>query len=517
MENTAPHTPQQNGRAERANRTIFESARTMLKAKELPKWLWAEAVNTAVYILNRMTHSSRRETKTAFERWTGRKPDLRHIRVFGSTAYVHVPKQFRQKLDDKSKKVILVGYQGESSNYRLYDTEKKTITVSRDVVFDEKLTGECTSTSELDESETCWPKTGHEDELVEISDESEKPDEEGDCEVVEQRQQEKVIDRREEPVGRQLRNRSSIQRPDWFRIEIDLVDYKTPETFREAVSGQDGPKWSQAIERELLAHEKNETWTVVRRKSDDKVIDTKWVFKVLQGSTSGECRFKVRLCARRFLQKHEVNFNETFAPVVRYDSLRAFWAKTTQADLELVQFDVCTAFLYGELEEEIFVEIPEGLKVSKNLGARGDYVCRLNKSLYGLKQAPSCWNQKFTKFLKKFNFTQGEADQCIFKGCVNGENVNLALFVDDGLVAAKSNEVLNVVIEYLKSAFEITIGNAEKFVGLQIARNRSEETMFIHQIGYVGQILEKFGMLDAKLVCVPADPNVVLSPLENDE
>ena len=117
MENTAPYTPQQNGKAERANRTIFECARTMLRAKELPKFLWAEAVSTAVYVLNHTTHSSRKNLKTAYEAWTNRKPNLEHIRVFGSTAYMHVPKRLRRKLDDKAKKTILVGYQGESSNY----------------------------------------------------------------------------------------------------------------------------------------------------------------------------------------------------------------------------------------------------------------------------------------------------------------------------------------------------------------------------------------------------------------
>lgn len=128
MENMMPHTtaPQQNGKAERANRMIFECARTMLRATDLPKNQWAEAVSTAVYLLNRMTHSNRKNLKTAYETWTKKKSNLEHVRIFGS-AYVHVPKLFREKLDDKAKKVILVGYQGESSN--LYDPEKKRVSV----------------------------------------------------------------------------------------------------------------------------------------------------------------------------------------------------------------------------------------------------------------------------------------------------------------------------------------------------------------------------------------------------
>ena len=138
FEPCAPYTPEQNGKSERDNRTIVECARTMLKAKNLPTLLWAEAVNTAVYIQNRVLSSERRRTKTPYEIWTGEKPDLSHVRVFGSEAFVYVPKQFTKKFDARSKKVMLVGYEGNSSNYRLYNPETRTVTVSRNVVFNEK-------------------------------------------------------------------------------------------------------------------------------------------------------------------------------------------------------------------------------------------------------------------------------------------------------------------------------------------------------------------------------------------
>lgn len=94
------------------------------------------------------------------------------------------------------------------------------------------------------------------------------------------------------------------------------------------MSGPDGANWSKAISQELLAHDENETWAVVGRKPGVKLIDSKWIFKVIQGSTSGECRYKGRLCARGFMQRQGMDYNETFAPVIRYDSLRAFLANT---------------------------------------------------------------------------------------------------------------------------------------------------------------------------------------------
>lgn len=137
MENTAPFSPEQNGKAERDNRTIVESARSMMQAAALPKYLWTEAVNIAVYILNR-TIPAQGEAVTPFQKWTGKKPCLSHIRIFGCEAFVHVPKQLRTKFDSKAKKLILVGYQGESNNYRLFDSTTRKVSVARDVAFYER-------------------------------------------------------------------------------------------------------------------------------------------------------------------------------------------------------------------------------------------------------------------------------------------------------------------------------------------------------------------------------------------
>ena len=138
FEPSAPYTPEQNGISERDNRTIVECAGTMLRAKSLPTFLWAEAVNTAVYLQNRVLISDRRGKKTPYEIRTGEKPELSHTRVFGSEAFVHVPKQFTRKFDARSKKVLFVGYEGDSANYRVFNSETKAVTVSRNVVFNEK-------------------------------------------------------------------------------------------------------------------------------------------------------------------------------------------------------------------------------------------------------------------------------------------------------------------------------------------------------------------------------------------
>ncbi|KAG7199863.1 hypothetical protein KM043_014312 [Ampulex compressa] len=135
-ETSTPYVPQQNGRAERELRTLVEIARSMLIARNVSKMLWAEAVLMAAYILNR-TISKELNGRTAYENWFGRKPEIKHLRVFGCDAYKNIPKGQRKKFDPKSKKMILVGYDGDSTNYRLWDAEDHRIHISCNVDFNE--------------------------------------------------------------------------------------------------------------------------------------------------------------------------------------------------------------------------------------------------------------------------------------------------------------------------------------------------------------------------------------------
>lgn len=176
-----------------------------------------------------------------------------------------------------------------------------------------------------------------------------------------------------------------------------------------------------------------------------------------------------------------------------------------------MQFDIKTAFLYGELDEDVYMQPPEGTNINPNL------VCKLKKSLYGLKQAPKCWNKKFDNFLKEFGFEQCKADKCVYSGKINTIKVLLILFVDDGLIISKNKSVLNVVLEKLKGEFEITISELNYFVGLEIKRNRDLKTIFIHQNNYIEQIVERFNLKEAKSASIPADPHTTLTKKNDDE
>lgn len=158
-------------------------------------------------------------------------------------------------------------------------------------------------------------------------------------------------------------------------------------------------------------------------------------------------------------------------------------------DLKILQFKVKTAFLHGDLNEEIFMEVPEGINIE-----RKDLVCRLKKSLYGLKQSPRVWNTKFIKFLCDFKMTQSKADPCVFIGQVNEIKVILMLYVDDGLILSKCKQTLEAVISYLSPNFEMPRGSDGHYVGIEIHRHRKKKTIFINQNEYIRKVIQKFNM-----------------------
>lgn len=169
MENSAPNTPQQNGKAERENRTIIESARTMMKSKNMPNFLWTEAVNTAVYIyyiIAQLRNGTLRKLHMNSRLEENHRKNLSHLKIFGSTCYVHIPNLFRKKLDSKATKVILIDYDRDSSNYRVYDPQKKTVTIVKYVVFNEKYQDAVAEKEDLiDENMIILPGTSEDNSL----------------------------------------------------------------------------------------------------------------------------------------------------------------------------------------------------------------------------------------------------------------------------------------------------------------------------------------------------------------
>lgn len=474
---SSPYIHEQNGSAEREIRTLVDNARSMMIAKNVPKQLWTEAVNTAAYILNRAV-TKKSHDKTPYECWFGCKPEVHHLRTFGSNAYLSIPKEKRKKFDPKSRKMIFVGYDKESKNYRLWDKESQKIYVSSDVIVYEKDVLE-NGSDKIENNDKIFSfdlsfgdsGEGHYDvegdgepaviEQVEERrglgpqrelDEENQPGEieEEDGRQIPQHEIEE--ENREQPnqeYRERLRNRLMLNQPDLYGNPVAYTADIVPNNYKEVLLSLECEKWKQAMEEEMSALRENRTWELQKLPPGHRAIGCRWVFALKTGSDGQVIRYKARLVAKGFSQQEGIDYFETFAPVVRYESIRVILALCAREDLEIMQFDVKTAFLNGELEETIFMERPEGFKIEP-----ANLVCKLIRSLYGLKQSPKCWNIKFVKFLKNFGFEGIDSDKCVFVAKINGQLIYLVLYVDDGLIASKCKVVIKQVLNYLEGNFK---------------------------------------------------------------
>ncbi|CAL9135764.1 unnamed protein product, partial [Musa textilis] len=202
-----------------------------------------------------------------------------------------------------------------------------------------------------------------------------------------------------------------------------------------------------------------------------KRVGCKWVFKTKRDSTGNIERYKARLVAKGFSQKEGIDYNETFSPVSRKDSLRIVMALVAHYDLELHQIDVKTAFLNGDLDEEIYMEQPEGF-IEKG---KESWACKLKKSIYGLKQASRQWYIKFHDTITSFGFKENVVDQCIYLKISGSKFIILVLYVDDILLASSDLGLLHETKIFLNKNFKmVDMNEAAYVIGIEIFRDRSQ-------------------------------------------
>lgn len=222
----------------------------------------------------------------------------------------------------------------------------------------------------------------------------------------------------------------------------------------------------------------NDTWDLVDLPKDRKAIGSKWVFKVKHHSDGQVERYKCRLVAKGYSQIYGADYDETFSPVVRFSSIRTLLSFAVQNNLNVHQMDVVTAFLNGHLEEELYMEQPEGyIKPGQE-----HLVCKLNKSIYGLKQSPRCWSKAFTEFMKSIGFTQSTSDQqCVFVR--SGQELEiLAVYVDDLILITESTESMNKLKDTLKKHYKMKdMGELPYILGISVVQDKARNHIILHQ------------------------------------
>ncbi|GKC73020.1 retrotransposon protein, putative, ty1-copia subclass, partial [Tanacetum coccineum] len=332
---TVAGTPQQNRVAERMNRTIMDKVRCLLIQSGLPKTFWAEATCTAAYLINR-SPSRAIEKKTPMEMWSGHPSDYGMLRIFGCVAYPH-DKQVT------SKNMVF----NESVMYTLKNSgaDDKSVEELQFEVELQRLNNHMPKKDQTD------PEDGNDEDAGDQ--ENDQPPDLTAYQLV----------RNREPRTRMkpLRFRDESNMAAYAFVAVKEEDTHEPLTYQEAVACEDNSKWKVAMKEEMVSLRKNKTWELVYHLAGQKLVSCKWLFKIKEGVEGVQKpRYKARLVARGFTQKAGIDYNEVFSLVVRHTSIRIILALTVCKDYELEQLDVKTAFLYGNLEEVIYMRQPPG-------------------------------------------------------------------------------------------------------------------------------------------------------------
>jgi hypothetical protein len=522
----------------------------MLSEKKIPRTFWPEAVNWTVHVLNR-SPTFAVKNQTPEEAWSGVKPSVEHFKVFGCVSHMHVPDSRRTKLDDKSLSCVLLGISEESKAYRLYDPVSQKILVSRDVVFEEDKSwnwdkrheevlvadlewGENEKRAILDTeireegAADFNNNTGGEDGAdfnINTAESNNNTGGEDGADFNNNTAESNTNTGGENPNNSNNPPNTDDRRDR--RPPVWMEDYETgqgfseddvanlvmfaaadPVHFEDAVKNE---KWRKAMDSEIQAIEKNDTWELKELPAGGRTIGVKWVYKTKLNENGEVDKYKARLVAKGYSQQHGIDYTEVFAPVARLDTIRLVIALAAQNQWNIYQLDVKSAFLHGELHEEVFIEQPQGYVHKGN----EQKVYKLKKALYGLKQAPRAWYSRIEAYFVKAGFERCHFEHTLFtKTAKGGKILIVSLYVDD-LIFTGNNE--SMFAEFKRSMmleFDMTdLGKMRYFLGIEVIQRA--DGIFISQKKYALEVLEKFGMNKCNPVLNPIVPGCRLSKDED--
>jgi len=551
---TVHHTHEQVGVAERYNRHKADLCRAMLIDSGLPRYLWADAMNHATWIKNRMPTQAL-EGRSPFQARFKHSPDLSTLIPFGTHTWVKLYKP--GKLNPQAKEGRFVGFDKECRGYKIYYPDTRTVNIEREVTFDKaKLTyDDSTIPLPVDDS----PEGENNIKISQIvskppeqpkSPRNETPEIPKDTSTATppiyeppkeipinpQPNRDGLIDPGPE-YGRSQRQRhapgfyksynegkvnSAIayeapqqneQKPTDPDINMaHLIQYAMataagPGTLKEALAGPHAKEWATANEDEISMLKRLGTWKLVPRPKDSPVIPTHPILRLKTGSNGEILRRKVRWVAGGHRQTKGVNFEETFAAAAKISSIRVILALAASWDWDIDQIDVVGAYLNAELEEEVYMEVPHGVLTEKD----GDKVAKLLKGMYGLKQSGRIWHRKLTGIFSELGFERSAIDHSMFYRSRDGERLLIPVSTDDMVVAGNSRKSIDQFKSELGRYLEITdLGEIRWLLGFEVRRQRSERTISINQCAYIESIASRFQLLDSKPIHTPIDPGTIL-------
>ncbi|GKV46536.1 hypothetical protein SLEP1_g53512 [Rubroshorea leprosula] len=434
--------------------------------------------------------------KTPIEAWFGVKPSAHHLKIFGSICYTHVPDAKRTKLDVKVEIGILVGYSTKSKGYRVYNLQSGKISVHRDVQVDED--------SHWDWDKRVVVKSG---DIASVKDDVEASKEEISASNVAD------VDAHHDSPVMKTKSFSEI----YERCNLAVLE---PNTYAEA-SKHD--IWRHAMQEEMQMITKNETWELTSLPPEKNAIGVKWVFRTKMNPDGSIHKHKARLVVKGYAQQAGIDYGDTFSPVAQHDTVRMLIALSANFGCTIYHVDVKSAFLNGHLQEDIYVQQPEGFIIS----GHEDKVYKLKKALYGLKQAPRSWYNRIDSFLLQQGFQRSENEPTLYVKCNSGQSSKdttfpvensgsnpfvcdaellVSLYVDDLLITGSNSQLLLSFKANLMKEFEMSyLGEMSYFLGMEI--HQCESGIFVSQHKYALDVLKKFSMDQCKSVPTPLVQN----------
>ena len=267
-----------------------------------------------------------------------------------------------------------------------------------------------------------------------------------------------------------------------------------PKSWKDAMLHNGQERWLQAANDEMDSLISNNTWTLVDPPLNRSILKGKWVFKYKRGPLGEVIRHKARWVVKGYGQQQGIDYDETFASVVKPMSYKALFAIAAALDLEIEQMDIKTAFLYGNVQEDIFVEQPHGL------GDDSGQVCKLNKALYGLKQSPRIWYKTLSQFLHEAGFTPLDADHSVFVK----DSTYIAIYVDDLLLIGPDKADIKQIKDQLSQRFSMTdLGPVAFYLGMTVTRDRKNRILRLSQRSYLEEGIKTIGQWDSPPQKIP--------------
>ncbi|GKD32418.1 retrovirus-related pol polyprotein from transposon TNT 1-94 [Tanacetum coccineum] len=509
-------TPQQNGVVERRNRTLVEAARTMMIFSKAPMFLWAEAVATACYTQNRsLIHT--RHNKTPYELVHDKKPDLTFFRVFGALCYPTNDSEDLGKFQAKADIGIFVGYAPSRKGYRIYNKRTRRLMETIHVTFDEMhqtmapvrmssgpepiimTPGQLNSGLAPTDKELEMLFQPMFDEYSEQSRVNEPVPSatEVNAQVVPPGTSLSTTIAQDAPSTSASSSTSDTHHPVQHQGIAEETTHEEPPINPDVLHpslnpGEPGSAQSSSGNvNSAEPNQVNQPQDHLRRWTKDHPLDN------IVGNPSRPVSTRKQLasdalwcCFHTELSKEEgIDFEESFAPVARIEVIRIFIANATTKNMIIYQMDVKTAFLNGDLQEEVFVSQPEGFEDRDN----PTHVYRLKKALSGLKQAPRAWYDTLSKFLMANNFFKGVVDPTLFT-CKLGKHILLVqIYVEDVIFASTDHNECHIFSKEMSLEFQMSMmGQMLFFLGLQVSQ--SPGGIFINQAKYALETLKKYGM-----------------------